>query len=108
MSSGSAATLILPVEAGNSLGQVAELEFQASLQLLADRACSVSGASSCAIAVEQQGPLTYSAVSGDSDREPGAAAKVDIDPIRTCLNDRWTVLRGPDEPGSTFSLVVPI
>ena len=102
------ATVILPAEAGNSLLQVAELEFQAAVQLLADRTCCVSGALSSAIAVEQRGTLIYSAVSGDSDREPGAPAQANTDQVRTCLNERWTVRRGPDGPDSMFSMLVPI
>ena len=43
MSQDNTALLILPAEAGNSLLDVAELEFQASLQLLLERACWVSG-----------------------------------------------------------------
>src|SRR5690349_17353998 len=72
MSRENSALVILPAEAGNSLLEAAEMEFQATLQLLADRACWVSGAGSGEIALEDGGELRYAAVSGDSEHEPGS------------------------------------
>jgi hypothetical protein len=71
MSPAHTALVILPVEAGNSLAEAAEMEFQATLQLLADRACWVTGARSGEIVLEDGGELRYAAVSGDSEHEPG-------------------------------------
>ena len=106
MSQDHAALLILPAEAGNSLLDVAEVEFQASLQLLLDRACWVSGALAGAIALENGGVLKYRAVSGDSEYEPGHTASVEKDPLRECLAERWTV-RCSGQKGK-FSMAVPI
>ena len=85
---------------------VAELEFQASLQLLLDRACWVSGALSGAIALEEGRAFKYRAVSGNSEHEPGHTAFVEKEPLRECLAERWTV-RCPAEQGK-FSMAVPI
>jgi len=71
MSPDNTALVILPAEAGNSLLAAAEMEFQATLQLLADRACWVCGARSGEIVLEDEGELRYAAVSGDSEHEPG-------------------------------------
>lgn len=106
MSQDNAALLILPAEAGNSLLDVAELEFQASLQLLLDRACWVSGALAGAIALEEGGTFVYRAVSGDSEREPGHKAATEKEPLRECLAERWTVRSAVDE--GKFSMAVPI
>lgn len=106
MSQDNTALLILPAEAGNSLLDVAELEFQASLQLLLDRACWVSGALAGAIALEESGSFKYRAVSRDSEYEPGQKAAAEKEPLRECLAERWTV-RCPTNPGK-FSMAVPI
>lgn len=98
--------LILPAEAGNSLMDVAELEFQASLQLLLDRACWVSGALAGAIALEESDGFKYRAVSGNSEYQPSQRAAVEKDPLRECLAERWTV-RCAVEAGK-FSMAVPI
>jgi len=106
MSQENTALLILPAEAGNSLLDVAELEFQASLQLLLDRACWVSGALAGAIALEDSGAFVYRAVSGDSEREPGQKAATEKEPLRECLDERWTV-RCAGGAGK-FTMAVPI
>jgi hypothetical protein len=106
MSQDNAALLILPAEAGNSLLDVAELEFQASLQLLLDRACWVSGALSGAIALEDGGEFTYRAVSGDCEYEPGEKASSKREPLRECIAERWTVRCAAD--AGKFSMAVPI
>jgi hypothetical protein len=106
MSQDNTALLILPAEAGNSLLDVAELEFQASLQLLLDRACWVSGALAGAIALEEDGAFKYRAVSGDSEYEPGQNTATKKEPLRECLAERWTVRCALDE--KTFSMAVPI
>lgn len=106
MSQDNTALLILPAEAGNSLLDVAELEFQASLQLLLDRACWVSGALAGAIALEESGEFRYRAVSGNSEYEPGQQATVEKEPLRECLAERWTVRCAVGE--GKFSMAVPI
>lgn len=106
MSQDNTALLILPAEAGNSLLDVAELEFQASLQLLLDRACWVSGALAGAIALEESGELKYRAVSGCSEYDPGQRAAAEKEPLRECLAERWTVRCAADQ--GKFSMAVPI
>ncbi len=106
MSHDNTALLVLPAEAGNSLLDIAELEFQASLQLLLDRACWVSGAVSGAIALAEAGAFVYRAVSGDSACEPGQRAATDKEPLRECLAERWTV-RCAAEAGK-FTMAVPM
>lgn len=106
MSQDNTALLILPAEAGNSLLDVAELEFQASLQLLLDRACWVSGALAGAIALEESGAFKYRAVSGDSEYEPGQTAAAAKEPLRECLSERWTVRCAAGQ--GKFSMAVPI
>lgn len=106
MSHDNTALLILPAEAGNSLLDVAELEFQASLQLLLDRACWVSGGVAGAIALEEGGTFVYRAVSGDSEREPGQKAAAEKEPLRECLAERWTVRCAAD--AGKFTMAVPI
>src|SRR5215470_9832350 len=71
MSPDNSALVILPAEAGNSLLEAAEMEYQATLQLLSDRACWVCGARSGEIVLEDEGELRYGAVSGDSEHEAG-------------------------------------
>lgn len=106
MSQDNTALLILPAEAGNSLLDVAELEFQASLQLLLDRACWVSGALAGAIALQEDGVFKYRAVSGDCEHEPGQKAVAEQEPLRECLAEHWTV-RCSSSQGK-FSMAVPI
>lgn len=106
MSQDNTALLILPAEAGNSLLDVAELEFQASLQLLLDRACCVSGALAGAIALEESGEFKYRAVSGSSEYDPGQSAAAGKEPLRECLAKRLTVRCAADQ--GKFSMAVPI
>jgi hypothetical protein len=70
---------------------LAQLEFQASLQLLNERAFSVAGANAAAIALAEDGIVTYSTVAGASEREPGASVPVDAEPYRQCLAGRQPV-----------------
>jgi hypothetical protein len=106
MSHDNTALLILPAEAGNSLLDVAELEYQASLQLLLDRACWVTGALSGAIALGNDGEFTYRGVSGESEHEPGRNAAIEKEPLRECLAERWTVRYAIG--AGKFSMAVPI
>jgi hypothetical protein len=107
MPSDHAALLILPAEAGNSLLQAAEMEFQATLQLLADRACWVSGARSGEIAIEDEGEFRYAAVSGASEHEPGTTVASGDRLFSEGVPRQGIVRRGMNN-GSTFSVVVPV
>ena len=107
MPSDHTALLILPAEAGNSLLQAAEMEFQATLQLLAERACWVSGARSGEIAFEDEGELRYAAVSGASEHEPGTPVASGGRQFPECVPRQGIVRRGMDN-GSTFSVAVPV
>jgi len=84
------------------------LEYQASLQLLADRACWITGALAGAIALKENGIVSYCAVSGDSDREPGIAISSEADPRRECLAHQRPVRRGPIGQPPTYSIAVPV
>jgi hypothetical protein len=84
------------------------LEYQASLQLLADRACWMSGALAGSIALKENGIVSYCAVSGDSDREPGLAVTPESDPRRECLSEQHSVRRGPIGEPPAFSITVPV
>ncbi len=83
------ATAVLnpPVESDGSawLLESARLEFRASLLLLADRACWVSGARGGAIALGASGVITYEAVVGLCECEAGEAVPADAEPMRQCF-----------------------
>jgi len=106
------ATAILSPHANATLAESLldseRLEYQASLQLLADRACWISGAVAGAIALKENGIVSYCAVSGDSDREPGIAVSSDADPRRECLVEQRPVRRGPIGEPPTYSIAVPV
>jgi len=104
------AVLSPPADAtlAESLLDFERLEYQASLQLLADRACCMSGAFAGAIALKENGIVSYCAVSGDSDREPGIAITNEADPRRECLAEQRPVRRGPIGEPPTFSITVPV
>jgi hypothetical protein len=82
------------------------LEFHASLQLLAERACFLTAAEGCAIALEQKGTLIYCAATGTSEREPGSEAPAKLDAIRECLKTRRPALAFSFT--GTFTLFVPV
>jgi hypothetical protein len=106
MSPDHTALVILPVEAGNSLLEAAEMEFQATLQLLVDRACWVSGAGSGEIVLEDEGELRYAAVSGDSEHEPGTKVTSSGQRFSQVLSGQFARDRGMNETG--FRLISPI
>src|SRR5437763_7248451 len=107
MSNENTAVMTAPGEPGSFLAEAAELEFQASLQLLADRACWVSGASGGAIALKEEGVFRYQAVSGSCEAEPGAVARTEVALVRECLATR-AVQRGSVEEPDTFGMAAPI
>ena len=106
MSVANTALVMLPAEAGNSLVDTAELEFQAALQLLIERACWVTSAVAGALALEEGGLFTYKAVSGE-EREPGTPAATGVEPVRECLAERWTV-RCAKAHAPGFTMAVPL
>jgi hypothetical protein len=69
-----------------SLRQSANLEFQASVQLLAERARFLSGADSVAVAIEQNGQFVYCAATGSSAPETGTFADVTRHPLDECIS----------------------
>lgn len=81
------AVLTPPVESDGPtlLLESARLEFQASLQLLVERACWLSGARAGAIALEANGVMTYEAVAGICDCEAGTPVPTDAEPLHECL-----------------------
>lgn len=85
----------------------AMLEFEASLQLLAERACFLTAAAGAAIAVSEGGQLVYCASSGVSVPEPGTAVDLNRDGIRTCL-EAGTASWIEPPAGFAFSLAVPV
>jgi hypothetical protein len=107
MSNENTAVMTAPVQPGSFLAEAAELEFQASLQLLADRACWVSGAMGGAIALKEEGVFRYQAVSGSCEAEPGAVAPTEVAVVRECLA-AGVVQRGSAEEPATFALAAPI
>jgi len=107
MSSDNTALIMLPAEAGNSLLAAAEMEFQATLQLLVDRACWVSGSHSGEIVLEEEGELRFAAVTGDSEHEPGTKVSSEEQRLSECLAGKCTFRRGTNN-APTFSAAAPV
>src|SRR5215469_10922612 len=76
---------ISSAETISPLIQSAELEFQATLRLLVERARFLTAASGAAIALEEQGKLIYCAVSGDSPPPAGTTADTSKEPVGQCI-----------------------
>jgi hypothetical protein len=90
------------------LAQAAALEFQATLQLLVERARYLTAASSVAVALQEGGDFVYCATSGDSAPEAGALIDVKKEPIYQCIEQRKAVRAHADGAGVLFTLAVPI
>jgi hypothetical protein len=89
------------------------MEFQASMQLLAERARFLTGADSVAIAFEKDGQFIYCAATGSSAPESGAVADVTRHPLDECIKTgRATRLAVERLSGATsvqsFHLAVPM
>src|SRR5215469_10744423 len=69
----------------STLIERAELEFQATLRLLVERARFLTAASGAAIALEEEGKLVYCAVSGDSPPPAGTTADTSKEPVGQCI-----------------------
>src|SRR6266542_3069563 len=110
MFDGTTALLTPPAdpEPAKSLLDSEQMEFQASLQLLADRACWLSDALAGAIALNLNGVMSYCAVSGISDREPGTEIAPGADPRRECLAERRPVRLGPIGEPPNFIVAIPV
>src|SRR5215467_14197633 len=76
---------ISSAETSSTLAQSAELEFQATLRLLVERARFLTAASGTAIALEEQGKLIYAAAAGDSVASAGATVDTSKEPIAQCI-----------------------
>src|SRR5215469_10896520 len=76
---------ISSAETISPLIQSAELEFQATLRLLVERARFLTAASGAAIALEEQGKLIYAAAAGDSVASAGATVDTSKEPIVQCI-----------------------
>lgn len=85
----------------------ARLEFQATLQLLAERACFLTAAEGCAVALEADGAIRFCAISGASERELGSEVALDVTGLHECVQTCQL-----DDDGETatprFTLVVPV
>jgi hypothetical protein len=88
--------------------QIAELEFQATLRLLVERARFLTAAASSAIALEEQGKLIYCAVSGDSTPSAGATVDTSKEPIGQCIEQGKSARKEADAGNPAFALAVPI
>ena len=83
-----------------------KLEFQASLQLLAERAAFVAAATGAAIALKEGEAFVYYAATGDSAAQPGSEAVVNETSLRRPGGQRTPVRTAPK--ANTFGLAVPI
>jgi hypothetical protein len=87
--------------------QWAQLEFQATLQLLVERARFLTGAGSAGIALQEEDRLVYAAVSGDDTPQPGSLVELTKTEIPPCIKDLKPV-RAKIAAPLPFTLVVPI
>lgn len=92
----------------SNFGQSAKLEFQAALQLLAERAMFVTGATGAAIALEENGSMTFSAAAGDWIPEPGTEADLSRLPVHQCIHDQAAVRTVPEGRQTSYGLFVPL
>lgn len=86
----------------------AELEFQATLHLLADRARVLTRGTGAAIAVKEKenGEFVYSAIAGESARELGAAANLQNSPLQACIAQKKTIR--PRAGANSFDIAAPV
>lgn len=84
----------------------ARMEFQAALQLLADRAAFLTAATGVAIALEDEGPLRYRVATGNDIPEPETDVNANDDSIQRCLRKGVPVQTSEKDFG--FRLLAPI
>lgn len=70
-----------------SLAVTARMEFQAALQLLAERAAFVTGATGVAIAIREGGSFIYRVATGSNVPEPDTAVNEDYDSVPRCFRE---------------------
>jgi len=109
------AVLASPDECENSaadvfspLAQTAALEFQATLQLLIERARFLTAASGVAIALKENGQFLYLASGGDCAPEADTTADASKESIRQCLEQRTPARSKPSTVDALFTMAVPI
>jgi hypothetical protein len=95
-------------EAFPPLAQAAALEFQATLQLLVERARFLTAASSVAIALQEDEVFVYGAASGDSAPEAGAEVDVSKEPVHECIEQRKAARAQAGLTDILFTLAVPV
>ena len=83
-----------------------KLEFQASLQLLAERAAFIAAATGATIALKEKESFVYCVVTGDSAAQPGFPAGINEASMRQCIEQRIPVRTAPKS--NQFNLKVPI
>lgn len=88
--------------------QAAELEFQATLQLLLERARFLTAASAVAIALQEEGQLVYAASAGDCAPEAGTTVDAGKESIRKCLEQRTPARSTSGDAGAFSTMTVPI
>jgi len=88
-----------------SLSVSAQMEFHASLQLLAERACFLTAANGVAIALPEGASLSYCGAIGRSASLAGHAVETTEPTIKDCIQNRRVV---PLAAGNGFKLLVPI
>lgn len=99
---------ISSAETISSLIQSAELEFQATLRLLVERARFLTAAATGALALERQGKLAYCAISGDSAPQLGTIVDTRKEPIGQCIEQAKPARKEASVENPSFALVVPI
>ena len=90
------------------LAQATALEFQATLQLLVERARFLTAASSIAIALQQDEEFVYEAASGDTAPKVGAEVDVSKEPVRHCIEQRKAARAQTGATEVLFVLAVPV
>ena len=90
------------------LAQAAALEFQATLQLLAERARFLTAASSVAIALQEDERFVYGAASGDSAPEAGAEVDLSKEPVHQCIEQREAARAQAGATEVLFTLAAPV
>lgn len=88
-----------------SFSASAQVEFHASLQLLAERASFLTAASGVAIALPEGSSLTYCAAIGSSVSQAGNAVQNNRPDIKACLQNRRAIHASTD---GGFKLLAPI
>ncbi len=95
----------------DSLKQSAELEFHATVQLLAERARFLTGAPGVAVALEQDEKIVYTAATGSLVEEIGAIADVAKYPPRVWVTTgsvRYAVAERPGKEDSNPDVAVAV